>query len=132
MKTCKKCGETKELDGFYRNKNTADGRTAWCSPCHKQSVRDSARRNPERVRDDWRRRKYGIDGQQYDALLKAQGGVCAICAGPPQRELLCIDHDHATGRVRGLLCDPCNTGIGHLRDDPTLLRGAIRYLEEAS
>lgn len=74
----------------------------------------------------------------YDAMLASQGGRCAICGrtdeivptqrGSGQRRRFCVDHDHDTGRVRGILCNLCNTGIGALRHDPMLLRAAIDYL----
>ncbi len=61
-----------------------------------------------------------------EALLAAQDGRCAICHEVAPR--LAIDHDHSTGAVRGILCDPCNMGLGHFRDNPELLAEAIRYL----
>ncbi|NBU34381.1 hypothetical protein EBS40_07195 [bacterium] len=74
-------------------------------------------------------RTYGITLEQYDELLESQGGVCAIC-----REMcvsgrrLCVDHDHDTGKVRGLLCGRCNFGIGSLRTIKNLAM-SIAYLE---
>jgi Recombination endonuclease VII len=73
---------------------------------------------------------YGIGIAEYKALYAAQGGRCAICDAH-QSELtyrLGVDHDHATGAVRGLLCVPCNQGIGHLKDSVELLRKALAYL----
>ncbi len=61
-------------------------------------------------------------------MLAAQGGVCAICKTPPNGVRLSVDHDHKTAAVRGLLCAPCNTGIGMLRDSPMLLAMAEEYL----
>lgn len=84
------------------------------------------RLSPEGRRIDKLRYKYGIGAKEYEALRKAQGGQCALCGVEP--EVLCVDHCHATGEVRGLLCTPCNTGIGHLRDDVAILRRAIDYL----
>lgn len=66
----------------------------------------------------------------YHYLLKNQGGGCAICGAKPQgTKSLPVDHDHATDRVRGILCQNCNTGLGHFKDKPELLRAAIAYLE---
>ena len=74
---------------------------------------------------------YGITGEQYWALHEAQGGRCYICqraSGKTRR--LAVDHDHASGYVRGLLCKPCNRDvIGHLRDSPAALRRGAEYLE---
>lgn len=79
-------------------------------------------------------RKYGITQADYDALLAAQGGGCALCgktAAEQTRytEFLHVDHDHVTGRVRGLLCDQHNLLLGRFNDDPALLRRAADYLE---
>lgn len=81
-------------------------------------------------RDHGLRFKFGITLADYEAMSEAQGGVCAICKKPPQkhRRHLDVDHDHKTGRVRGLLCSPCNRAIGYFRDDPELMRAAAAYL----
>jgi len=74
---------------------------------------------------------YGLELGQYDRMLEAQGGVCAICHGLCDRGgALSVDHDHTSGAVRGLLCNGCNVGLGGFRDDPERLRAAILYLEK--
>jgi hypothetical protein len=81
--------------------------------------------------------KYGLTLDQYNALLSAQSGVCAICANPETARdhrhsrvrSLVVDHCHKSGRVRGLLCGACNVGLGKLRDSADVLRAAIAYLE---
>jgi len=80
---------------------------------------------PEQRRASRIRRKYGIAYEEYLLRLSAQGGRCLLCKSPGD---LCVDHDHATGRVRGLLCRSCNLALGYLRDDVTVLRRAIKYL----
>lgn len=75
-------------------------------------------------------KKYGITGEQYLALYAFQGGKCAICkraTGTTRR--LSVDHDHKTGKIRGLLCRPCNNMLGHGRDDPYFFYGAGVYLQ---
>jgi hypothetical protein len=71
------------------------------------------------------RYEYGLTLEQYDAMLEAQGGACAVCGATGT---LVVDHDHASGSVRGLLCDSCNVGIGRLKDDPAVLALAVAYL----
>lgn len=77
------------------------------------------------------RSQYGISLDDYQVLLDKQQGVCAVCKKPPQgkRKFLAVDHDHQTGKIRGLLCTTCNVGLGALQDNPDLLRAALVYLE---
>lgn len=92
--------------------------------------------NKERVREQQRwarvKRIYGVTREQYEQMLDAQGGRCAICGGTSTRrrsEFFHVDHCHDTGRVRGLLCHKCNTAIGMLGDDVHVTRRALEYLE---
>ncbi len=73
---------------------------------------------------------YGITLEDYDAMLAAQNGACAICRRRSQRRLA-VDHCHLTGMVRALLCDGCNKGLGNFEDQPGWLRRAADLLEEA-
>lgn len=74
-------------------------------------------------------KKYGLTVADYQALLDKQGGTCALCGVPPaDGRRLAVDHDHVTGRVRGLLCQRCNGGLGALGDDVAGLQRAIAYL----
>lgn len=73
-------------------------------------------------------RAYGISVEQYDQMLLAQDKCCALCARILS-DRICIDHDHATGIVRALLCVSCNSGLGDFQDDPELMRRAAEYVE---
>jgi hypothetical protein len=84
--------------------------------------------NPEVNRKARLKYDYGITPEQYDALLQEQNGLCAICKERPVAKL-CVDHDHPTELIRGLLCRLCNLGLGHFKDDIARLRAAIVYLE---
>ena len=75
--------------------------------------------------DGHRRRKYGITAEQFETLQQVQNGKCAICK---TREASHVDHDHSTGRVRGLLCIKCNTGLGMFQDQAEMLDKAKAYL----
>lgn len=86
-------------------------------------------RNPERAKVNQRRRLYGMTPETFDVLLQVQEGRCAVCRLPFCRG--CepnVDHDHSTGRVRGLLCRSCNHGLGNFRDNLEALAAAMTYL----
>ena len=105
----------------------------------KEIKKSWAVRNKDRMKTAMRRcllrSIYGISTEEYQKILISQKRVCAICGN---KELtkegvennLCVDHNHLTGRVRGLLCRKCNSGIGMFRDNSELLFNAIRYLKE--
>lgn len=91
-------------------------------------------KNRERVKACQRnsdlRHRFGIDLEAFNLMVEMQGGKCAICHEPFQTgKGTHVDHDHATGKVRGLLCSKHNMGIGYFQDSPALLRAAAGYLE---
>lgn len=115
---CSQCGMIKAPSDFFIQ---SGGSSKRCKDCY---------------RDYARRIMYGLSKEEYRNMLELQKGRCAICNREPRaatsgrsRAILFIDHDHATGRVRGLLCNGCNAGIGHLQDDPKRLRAAVKYLK---
>jgi len=86
------------------------------------------------VRSNNLKRNYGLTLDAYEAMLETQNGLCKICRCVPvlkkwQGRYLHVDHDHTTGRIRGLLCATCNLGVGYFRDRSELLRAAAAYLE---
>ena len=115
-----------------------------CGEIHRRTSRDigSGRKSRECVNyeptskkyedryDGVLRHAYGITLDDYDRMLEEQGGECAICGKHPTKKRLCVDHDHQTNKVRGLLCEKCNWGIGQFNDTVVLLRNAIEYLEK--
>jgi hypothetical protein len=98
----------------------------YCSPCNVKKVREWQKAHPEaKRRHDWRRR-YKLSEQEHAELVRKQDGLCAnVDCGRPATD---VDHDHATGAVRGLLCGHCNKALGLLRDDPAKIEGLIHYL----
>lgn len=137
-KRCPRCKEVKDREEFGRRKNGAS--LSLCPPCslEYQRERDRARyqANPEKRRMQGRvarfKRLYGITLEDYESLLVAQDRKCAICREPHTEEIwLVVDHDHDNGKVRGLLCNYCNVGIGYMRDNPELLQSAIHYLSSS-
>lgn len=96
----------------------------------KNKTKESARRryNPEKRKDRHLRSDFGINIKTYNSMLEEQKSKCAICGGG-EGEVLYVDHDHKTGKVRGLLCHRCNTALGRMKDNPSLLEKAIFYIK---
>lgn len=147
-KTCRKCGVTKTLADFSLSRRaTPTGCEVYrsdCKPCCSARALRWFADNPERTLEANRRRNlrvnYGLSLDDYQALLRKQGNVCAVCGDDEpnahgrtgKKFRLSVDHCHKTGAIRGLLCQRCNRAIGLLRDDPVLLRRAISYLLSAT
>ena len=119
--TSRLCVRCKERPMAYPNSNNH-----WCKVCLEE-VR-KAHYDPIEVRNKNLQNNYsGFSSQDYDALLLKQGGACAVCGRQAKRHLH-VDHDHATGNVRGLLCGDCNTALGHLHDSPEIIRRLLQYI----
>lgn len=140
-KICTSCYKHVPLSGFYARNTSPDGLRHDCKECTKTrnrayyKNRDVVQRQRSLL-DSHLRRRYGIDLVLYEVMVGSRGGRCDICDQVPAETnrnnmRLHVDHDHATERVRGLLCGPCNRALGLMRDDPALLRGAASYLEES-
>lgn len=119
---------------YNDNKATLLSQQKAYSDAHKQERssynRQYRKKNAQYLRKKVVSKRYGISIEDYDLLVLKQGGSCKICGvvGDPYK--LFVDHDHKTGRVRGLLCGKCNFGIGQFNDDPQLLSRAAEYLHE--
>lgn len=95
--------------------------------------RDWAVKNREKLQQKFRMKRFGVTEEQYQKLMQQQGGVCAICGESNQRlQALAVDHDHKSGKVRGLLCFLCNSVLGFAKDSPERLLEAALYLEHRS
>lgn len=119
---------------FPNNKGTTAYRKGCrCKKCKEANniwQKDYHKRNPEKAVIYWRRRRFGIEPEDYEFLLQQQNGVCAICGKlNSNKRPLALDHCHEVNRIRGLLCDKCNTALGLFNDSIKQLRFAITYLE---
>lgn len=142
---CTKCGEEKPITDFAPRKNRAKGYKSSCKACDKAYAAEWKRRkyasdpayrqkvkesnaSAREIRDPnyhtWN--TYGITRDQYIDMMLEQDNCCGICEKPMLKRN--VDHDHNDGRVRGLLCTPCNTGLGKLGDSIDGLKRAIAYL----
>ncbi len=143
MKKCRVCENEKPLSEFFAR---GAGRRSECKTCTTaankrnaagpkqraaKSKRDAAWRkaNPSKAHGHAIKNLYGIDKDDYAAMLHAQGGVCAVCQEAEEGVRLSVDHDHETRKVRGLLCGACNRMLGLAKEDIGVLRASIVYLE---
>lgn len=137
-KTCSKCRHEKPVNAYHKNRAMPDGLHSQCKECNSEARSAYRKRHPEHSKKWWKenphyalsRQGVDIDQGKYERLLAEQGGKCAICEYRPAEgeRRLCVDHDHNTLAVRGLLCNPCNVALGYMRDDPKRLEAAARYL----
>ena len=126
-KQCKVCEVVKPISEYHKAPGYSGGYKPQCKVCYLAYQKEKRLQiSPETRRNYWVKHKYGISLDEQHAMLQAQGGVCAICKQPMAR--LCVDHDHSNGAVRGLLCVPCNTGLGSFKDDKVILANALDYL----
>ena len=133
---CFRCKTEKPLDLFKRDKRKPTGRASWCLECNRKWARENVAKHPERERESWRRSQYGLDQATYERMLADHDNCCAICTKPftfteKKSDRPHIDHDHETGRIRGLLCHRCNYGLGTFEDRVETLESAIAYLKKA-
>ena len=123
MKPCAKCGIHPRV--LSKNKS----RACYCKQCWSDKANEWNKKNFDHLRNKKYQEKYGITLEDFEAMEKAQNGLCAICFEPEkENQVLSVDHDHKTNKVRGLLCGNCNRGIGNLKDSPAVLYRAIEYL----
>lgn len=143
-KSCSTCGDVLKLECFYSNPGQKTGYSSVCKKCHSKAGKEYRKRpevikknkkkskewyenNKEKIKDWELQNKYGITIEQYNIMIKSQDNKCIICE---KEDKLFVDHNHDTGKVRGLLCHFCNAGLGCFRDNINNLKQAIKYIEE--
>lgn len=153
--TCVKCNKTKSVD-LFRKSTSKHGYKFECKDCYNKYRRQYRRKNPEKFkeyylkernkaaresyekyRDTYYKYSYGISIDEYNEFMKLQNNKCAICHREEyildhrtkKVRRLSVDHNHDTGKVRGLLCKNCNTGLGMLREDLNIINNLKIYLE---
>lgn len=144
------------MEAFYKDAASMDGYRYQCKACNARKQREKRAKNPEKAkaydaayraknRNRYRhhqrnsdlKRNFGLTVEKYESLLTAQAGVCRICQKPEtvmdnrvgKTRMLAVDHDHTTGKIRGLLCSNCNLGLGGFKDSVVNLSRAIAYLK---
>ena len=146
LRECFDCKEALPFDSFTSNKGNYDGYgfSTYCKSCQKKRNDEYKKKFPWIIQyKRWARRieeQYGITPDDYYRMWSEQDGCCKICKGwfrgktngGSECVTFCVDHCHNTGKVRGLLCRDCNTGLGHFKDNTKRLEDAIDYLKEAA
>jgi hypothetical protein len=136
QKTCKDCKIEKPEEEFYKQYNKKVKKYYYrlnCISCENERAKryhleNRAKRSFQNR--DWNlKQKFGITAQEYDLMLEQQDNACKICKSVDSDRGLAVDHDHLTGKVRGLLCGKCNRGLGHFDDSIEMLELAIKYLK---
>lgn len=138
---CKKCFSEYRKEYYKKNKNELNAKSAlWAKNnldrCRKSGLKYRSN-NREREKNRALEYKYGLTIEEYSFLLEKQNSICAICGREETAvdrngkiKKLQVDHDHETGKIRGLLCSTCNRGIGYLQDDISIIENALEYLKE--
>jgi len=140
-KTCKVCGIRKPIEEFYKSLKWYQ---SYCKDCQSAFTKLWRRENKDHIKEykqkqwarmpkekKWNRhliQRYGITVEQYMEILDKQGGLCKICGEPSKRLKLSVDHCHNSKKIRGLLCERCNTLLGRVKDNPVILENAAKYL----
>lgn len=152
MKTCGRCNQTKAPGDFYKDKSRPDRLLSPCKSCKAATAKKVGadglnkqqrcqkkvgadglnpsqryhKKNSDKVRDNKRRKKYGLTPEIFNRILFEQGNTCAICRLPDRKWN--VDHDHTTGKVRAILCNCCNRALGYFKDSTKIVTAAAEYL----
>lgn len=147
---CKRCGELRRYSGFYKAPDCKDGRRPVCKICIREQQKETYarnRKNRQQKQREWGaanrdyqrennlRKKYNIGVVEYEQMFVSQGGKCGVCGLPEivcdkagKLKRLAVDHNHETGKIRGLLCQKCNQALGLLDENPVIIRSLADYI----
>lgn len=136
IKVCSLCNEEKSISDFYQFYDKWSGNkynSSRCKPCHQKHKRDNPN-TPKNRKSEKLKLRYGITYDEWELMRERENFSCMIC-GITEEEIgrkLDVDHCHITGKVRGVLCNQCNTTLGHAKDNIAILESAIEYLKNNS
>ena len=142
---CSGCDQYLELSAFGKDRTNVTGFRSRCNQCRNHQRRENRKKNRQKfleyenrpkaklqTRNNTLKRKYKITVEDFDRMLAEQNNVCKLCGQQEKHKSkrnLTVDHCHITGKVRGLLCHRCNCTIGLARENVTVLKKMINYLE---
>lgn len=121
FKVCPKCKLNHSLSNYHKC-NLSSGKKkylSWCKDCYRENNRKRSRMNSLKF-------IHGLSLEDFQRMSENQENLCLICK---EFKPLCVDHDHKTGRIRGLICASCNKGLGHFRDNVEFMQRAIDYVK---
>ncbi len=113
LKWCPDCDQILALAAFPQNPARSNGTGTYCNPCHMKRTRKT---------------RYGLTEPERQEMLARQNHTCALCPRDLKKHTACVDHDHETGRIRGILCVQCNSALGKLGDSSERLERALAYV----
>jgi len=138
-KQCKRCEKHKPKTSFTKASRNTDGLQSYCKSCADAYRKEYQVKNPEAGTDRHYRRVFGITLQDVKQMLQKQDGKCALCSrelsvlqGRGFSTIAHVDHDHVTGKVRGILCGNCNTALGKLGDSIESIERVLSYLKRTT
>ena len=139
---CKVCGEILPLSSkhFHKKKDGKHGYRWTCKECRKNNYQENKEEISKKAKEFYRnnkhikrnndlKTKFGITLDQYNKMLENQNDICAICGGNNDYISLAVDHNHETGKIRGLLCGSCNGMLGLAKDNLLILIKGVKYLK---
>lgn len=118
---------------FHKQASTSSGYRTRCKVCHQRDNNIWRYKNPYKAKAYKLKFNHGLSIEQYNTMFQQQKGCCKTCSvhmSELPKGWLCVDHDHKTGRIRGLLCDNCNLALGKVQDNVQILKNMIKYLDE--
>lgn len=151
MKNCNVCKKDFVFSCFFRSKSSPDGYDYTCKACRKERVYARRKANKDEYNSYMRKynnehipsytrylreikRRYGCSQERYESMLVEQHNTCDLCPvkhNPTKpKGRLYVDHCHASGKIRALLCAGCNSALGYFKDDTTVLQKALEYLKK--
>jgi Recombination endonuclease VII len=141
INVCRGCRSNYIYEYRGKNRKTLAEKKAANYQSKKEEINSKKRAQrksePSRFKEHNLRYGFGLSLEDYNQMLSKQNGVCAICKHPETSKHqggkirdLAVDHDHATGKIRGLLCSSCNLGLGKLKDDFEIILQAAKYIQK--
>ncbi len=132
-KKCSTCKKIKPLSDFGKHKQTPTGLNYSCKSCLRDKTNKYRKENKKRFKNYRLQNQYGISIEEWQIMYDNQQGCCAVCETHQSmlKTILCVDHNHITGEIRGLLCHTCNRAMGLFKDDSMIIKKAMEYLNDS-